>query len=117
MQLSEIFSLILHDRIIMRKRRVWFLVNPISGTEDKKRIVELIPQYMDMDKFEVKVCYTEYRGHAAVLAREAVSESVDVVVAVGGDGTVNEVARSLIHTKPALGIIHSGRSNGLARHL
>lgn len=101
----------------MRKRKVWFLVNPISGTEDKKRIVELIPQYMDADRFDIKVCYTEYKGHAAQLAREAVSESVDVVVAVGGDGTVNEVARSLIHTKTALGIIPCGSGNGLARHL
>lgn len=100
-----------------QKKKVWFLVNPISGTDDKKRIVNLIPEYMDADKFDTTVCYTEYKGHAAILARDAVSQSVDVVVAVGGDGTVNEVARSLIHTKTALGIIPCGSGNGLARHL
>lgn len=101
----------------MRKENVWFVVNPHSGTADKKRIVEMIPQYLDTQKFEVKICYTEYRGHAAILAQEAVHQSVDMVVAVGGDGTVNEVARSLIHTKTALGIVPCGSGNGLARHL
>ena len=101
----------------MKKKTVWFLVNPISGTENKKRIVEMIPRFMDTEKFDTKVCYTEYSGHAAELAREAVFNSVDVVVAVGGDGTVKEVARSLIHTKTALGIIPCGSGNGLARHL
>lgn len=108
----------MHERYFkMKKKTVWFLVNPISGTENKKRIVEMIPRFMDTEKFDTKVCYTEYSGHAAELAREAVFNSVDVVVAVGGDGTVNEVARSLIHTKTALGIIPCGSGNGLARHL
>ncbi|MEE1145385.1 MAG: diacylglycerol kinase family protein, partial [Bacteroidaceae bacterium] len=63
----------------MKKKKVWFLVNPISGTENKKRIVEMIPRFMDTEKFDTKVCYTEYSGHAAELAREAVFNSVDVV--------------------------------------
>ncbi|MBO7067355.1 MAG: YegS/Rv2252/BmrU family lipid kinase [Bacteroidaceae bacterium] len=102
----------------MHKRiSVWFIVNPISGTTDKSRIVNLIPSYMDAERFDVKVLYTEYRGHAARIAYQAVGEGVDVVVAVGGDGTVNEIARCLIHTQTALGIIPCGSGNGLARHL
>jgi len=103
---------------IMQKRvTVWFIVNPISGTTDKSRIVNLIPDYLDAKRFNVNVLYTEYRGHAAQYARQAVKEGIDVCVAVGGDGTVNEVARCLIHTQTALGIIPCGSGNGLARHL
>ena len=96
---------------------VWFIVNPISGNTDKSRIVNLIPEYMDAERFDVKILYTEFRGHAAQMAQQAVDEHIDVVVAVGGDGTVNEVARCLIHTSTALGIIPCGSGNGLARHL
>ena len=96
---------------------VWFIVNPISGTTDKSKIVNLIPDYMEASRFDVEIRYTEFRGHAAQIARQAVEEGVDVVVAVGGDGTVNEVARCLVHTNTALGIIPCGSGNGLARHL
>lgn len=99
------------------KTRVWFIVNPISGTSDKHHILELIPEYMDEDRFAYEIRLTSHRGHAAEYALEAVANAVDVVVAVGGDGTVNEVARSLIHTQTALGIIPCGSGNGLARHL
>ena len=96
---------------------VWFVVNPISGTTDKSKIVDLIPVYMEASRFDVKIWYTEFRGHAGQIARKAVEEGIKVVVAVGGDGTVNEVARCLIHTNTALGIIPCGSGNGLARHL
>ncbi len=102
----------------MEKRtKIVFIVNPISGTSDKKRIIDLIPEYLDSRRFDWTICQTEYRGHAAVLTNQACQDGADVVVAVGGDGTVNEVARSLIHSKTALGIIPCGSGNGLARHL
>ena len=100
-----------------KKKKTVFIVNPISGTSDKKRIIRLIPKYMDAGNAEWCVRMTEYGGHAAELAHEAATQGADVVVAVGGDGTVNEVARSLIHTGTALGIIPCGSGNGLARHL
>lgn len=93
------------------------MVNPHSGTSGKRHIVDLIPRYLGKDKFEVDVVYTEYCGHAASVASESAQQGWDVVVAVGGDGTVNEVARSLVHTKTALGIVPCGSGNGLARHL
>ncbi len=99
------------------KTSVWFIVNPISGTTDKSRIVSMIPSYMDAERFDVKIWYTDFRGHAAQIARQAVDEKIHVVVAVGGDGTVNEVARCLIHHNSALGIVPCGSGNGLARHL
>ena len=79
--------------------------------------MKLIPQYLDAEKFDYDVVYTQRSGHAAQLACQATAEDIDVVVAVGGDGTVNEVARSLVHTKTALAIIPCGSGNGLARHL
>ena len=101
------------QKFMQKHISVWFIVNPISGTTDKSRIVNMIPSYMDAERFDVKILYTEFRGHAAQIARQAVAECVDVVVAVGGDGTVNEVARCLIHTQTALGIIPCGSGNGL----
>ncbi len=101
----------------MEKKRVRFIINPISGTRSKAAIVRLIPEYLDTERFEYDIVYTKHSGHAALLANQAVDEGIDVVVAVGGDGTVNEVARSLVHTPAALGIIPCGSGNGLARHL
>ena len=100
-----------------KRTKIVFIVNPISGTSDKSHIIKLIPEYLDSRRFDWTIFRTEYRGHAAILAAEACKEGADVVVAVGGDGTVNEVARSLIQTETALGIIPCGSGNGLARHL
>ena len=99
------------------KQRVRFIVNPISGTRSKEAIIRLIPQYLSDERFRYDIVYTERSGHAAQLAKDAAEEGVDIVVAVGGDGTVNEVARSLVHTCSALAVIPCGSGNGLARHL
>ena len=100
-----------------KKKRVTFLVNPISGTHSKQEVPELIEATLDRELFDHRVLFTEYAGHAAELARQQADEQTDIVVAVGGDGTVNEVARSLVHTQTALAIVPCGSGNGLARHL
>ena len=87
---------------------ILFIVNPISGQGNKTSVVSRL------SKKDCKVVYTEYAGHAEILAREA---EEDIVVAVGGDGTVNEVARGLIGTGKTLGIIPRGSGDGLALHL
>ena len=99
------------------KRRITFIMNPISGTTNKAGIPDLIEQTLDHNLFDYDIRMTEYAGHASVIASEAKDEGVDIVVAVGGDGTINEVARSLVHSHTALGIIPCGSGNGLARHL
>ena len=100
------------------KKRILFVVNPVSGTSGKKEYVQkLIRERIDGDVYEYDIVETEYGGHATELARKAAEDGVDVVCAVGGDGTVNEVARGLLHTKTALAILPSGSGNGLARHL
>lgn len=98
-------------------KRILFIVNPISGNGKKGDIEQLIEENLDHERFEYNVAYTEYGGHAAELTKKAVEESYDIVAAVGGDGTVNEVARSLVHSNTALAILPSGSGNGLARHL
>ena len=99
------------------KLRLRFIVNPHSGVNNKRQVLSSIPKYIDKDKFSYEICLTEYAGHAEELARRAVECNVDAVVAVGGDGTVNEVARALVYSSTALGIIPCGSGNGLARHL
>ncbi|MCR5513147.1 MAG: diacylglycerol kinase family lipid kinase [Prevotella sp.] len=99
------------------KRRIVFIINPISGTSNKDEMPKLISKHLDQDCFMYEVRFTEYAGHAAEIARQSAAEGIDIVVAVGGDGTINEVARSLVHTQTALGIIPCGSGNGLARHL
>ncbi len=98
-------------------RNILFIINPKSGTDRKIYIRQSIGRHIDTQKYNYKIRYTEYAGHAEVIAREAAAEGIDIVVAVGGDGTVNEVARALIHTNTALGIVPCGSGNGLARHL
>ena len=99
------------------KQRIVFIVNPISGTSNKDEIPQLISKHLDQERFSYEVRFTEYSGHAAEMARQSAAEGIDIVVAVGGDGTINEVARSLVHSQTALGIIPCGSGNGLARHL
>lgn len=99
------------------KKSILFILNPVSGNHGKENIPEVIARTLDADRFDCQVRFTEYAGHAAEIARQCVEEGIDIVVAVGGDGTVNEVARSVIHSNTALGIIPCGSGNGLARHL
>ena len=100
-----------------QKASITFVVNPISGTHSKDEIPALIASGLDKERFEYDIVFTEYAGHAAEIARTCAEQGADICVAVGGDGTVNEVARSLVHTQTALGIVPCGSGNGLARHL
>lgn len=99
------------------KQRILYIVNPISGTQHKQGIVKQAIEMTDHDRYDVMAATTEYAGHATALARQAAARGIDIVVAVGGDGTVNEVGRALVHSDTALGIIPCGSGNGLARHL
>ncbi len=99
------------------RRKIRFIINPISGTQNKKGIPALIEKYADRDRYEVEVTPTDHKGHAEKLAHEAARQGYFAVVAVGGDGTINEVGRGLIHSDTAMGIIPCGSGNGLARHL
>lgn len=103
--------------ITVMQKNIAFIINPISGTANKRKIVKLIDQYVDREQWAPCVVYTEYKGHATELAQQYAAMGFEAVVAVGGDGTVNEVASGLRHTQTALGIIPIGSGNGFARHL
>ncbi|MDR2473758.1 MAG: diacylglycerol kinase family lipid kinase [Tannerella sp.] len=93
--------------------KICAVINPVSGVGSKDKIREMLVSR----GVEVEILTTEYAGHASVLTRKAVDEGVQCVIAVGGDGTVNEVACSLLNTDVTLGIIPKGSGNGLAREL
>ncbi len=105
------------DYLDTMKKNIVFILNPISGTVSKAGIPALIEERLDKDKFDYRIAATEYAGHATELASAAAKEGADIVVAVGGDGTVNEVGRALVNTDTAMGILPCGSGNGLARHL
>ena len=99
------------------KKKIIFIVNPVSGTQSKELILSLLDDRIDKEKYSWNVVYTERAGHAIEIASQAAADKTDIVVAIGGDGTINEIARSLVHTDTALGIIPCGSGNGLARQL
>lgn len=99
------------------KRKIVFVYNPISGSHKLLPVVPIIERFMNHDLYDYEIIHTRYKGHAKEIAREYAARRYDAVIAVGGDGTVNEVGCGLIGTDTALGIIPCGSGNGLARHL
>ena len=95
---------------------ILFIINPISGTVKKSGVQELIKNNLDLTKFKYTIVYTQYAGHAIEIAKKE-AKHYQIIVAVGGDGTVHEVGIGLINTNTILGIIPMGSGNGLARHL
>ncbi len=99
------------------KHRILFIVNPISGGFDKVFIPNLIDKNLDHQKFDAEIIYTTHQAHAKQLAEQAVAGDVEIVVAVGGDGTINEVAGVLESSNKIMAIVPCGSGNGLARTL
>ncbi len=99
------------------KKKILFIINPISGVQKKAKIPDLIETFLDKTQFDYTIKYSERAGHATSIAKNAVVENIDIVVAVGGDGSINEISQSLINTDVALAIIPMGSGNGLATHL
>ncbi len=104
----------------MAKPDLLAIINPHSGTQSlarKEQLREQVLRQATAAGYSPDVALTTGPGHATELAAAAVQQGVSRVIAVGGDGTINEVARSLRHTATALGIVPIGSGNGLARHL
>ena len=101
----------------MPGKKTLIIINPISGTGNKDRLEDRLSSHLSKELYEYEMVYTTGPTHATTLASEASKSMYSVVIAVGGDGTVNETAAGLIHTDTALGIIPVGSGNGLGRHL
>lgn len=99
------------------KKKIGFIVNPIAGKKKGKNLAHEISEIMGTKGFGYSVKITEKPGHASELAKSFIQDDFDIVVSVGGDGTLGEVARELINAEAALGIIPAGSGNGLARHI
>lgn len=97
--------------------RVRLIINPIAGTSDKSHLEDEVRPLLEEKGWKVDVVYTRRPLDASKKAVEAVNEGFYAVIGAGGDGTINEIASALRHTKTILGIIPCGSGNGLARHL
>ncbi|WP_345948766.1 diacylglycerol kinase family protein [Mucilaginibacter sp. PAMB04274] len=98
------------------KTRALFVINPVAGGKSKDHVPPLIQQHLDKKAIDHTIVFTEEAGHAHWLAKEACA-TYDAIIAVGGDGTVNEVASAVVNSKAALGILPFGSGNGLSRFL
>lgn len=101
------------------KQKVLFIINPVSGVNHTKKntIDHIIEETLDLSKFEFSCVYTLSAGHTYELSKAAVADGIDIIAAVGGDGTVNRVVKGLHASNAVLAIIPAGSGNGLARHL
>lgn len=98
-------------------KNLLFIVNKFAGTGYQPQVEGRILTACEKFDIECSIEFTAGRGHATELAKEGVAKKFNRIIAVGGDGTVNEVARGLLHTATPMGIIPKGSGNGLARHL
>lgn len=103
--------------MLSTKSHILFVINPISGGKKKLDLPAIIDRYLDKVKYRAICVFTEYAGHATEITEHALKEHYAIIVAVGGDGTINEVAAKLVHSDKMLGIIPFGSGNGLARFL
>ncbi|MDA3953958.1 MAG: YegS/Rv2252/BmrU family lipid kinase [Bacteroidales bacterium] len=96
--------------------KIIFIINPVSGKKKKKNIPVLIKKTFDNED-EYKIVYTSFAGEATIIAKKYLNKGYKKFIAIGGDGTVNEVASAIVDTDAILGILPLGSGNGLARHL
>jgi len=99
------------------KKSILFIINPKSGFSNKDDIPQLVEDYLDHDKFSFECVMTQHKNHATELSEAAVKKGYEIIVACGGDGTVNEVAKALVNSNSTLGIIPKGSGNGFAMHI
>ncbi len=102
---------------IESKKDIIFIVNPISGVGKQKLVEKEVAAHLDTNKFTYQFIYTERAHHAYDIAKDAALAAIDIVVIVGGDGSVNETAKALVNTQTKMAIVPTGSGNGLARQL
>ncbi len=98
-------------------KKICFIVNPVSGVGKQMVVEKLVAEHLNLFRYNFKIVYTNAPKHATQIAKQAAALNYAVVVAVGGDGSVNEVAKGLAGTNTAMAFLPTGSGNGLARHL
>ncbi|MBQ1177163.1 MAG: diacylglycerol kinase family lipid kinase [Paludibacteraceae bacterium] len=96
--------------------RISIVVNPVSGTNSARKRAKRVVKALE-EHFCIKALYTEYAGHGIELTQQLIAKGTDILIAVGGDGTVNEISSALTGSRTALFIVPTGSGNGLARDL
>lgn len=99
------------------KTKMLFIVNPIAGSGRKNDVTPLIDEVIDKNIFDYQIKVWEKWSDVSDMVQQGISEGISIFAAIGGDGTVNAVAKSLIGTDKKLAIIPSGSGNGIARHM
>jgi YegS/Rv2252/BmrU family lipid kinase len=99
------------------RKKITFIVNPISGGINKKSMPDIIKRYLNNQIYDAEILFTQKADDTHQLTLKAIKEASAIVVAVGGDGTINQVAKCLVNTPIELGIIPQGSGNGFARYL
>lgn len=97
-------------------KKVLFIINPNSGTKQKGSIENYAKNILSKENFLLDFVYTTHAGHASEISKKEVS-NYDIICAVGGDGTIHEIAQNLINSNTTLAIVPMGSGNGLARFL
>jgi len=97
-------------------KRAGIIINPVSGGKDKKPVLELIRKHFPRN-IDYDIIIWERADQKDEIIRKIQERKYDIVVAAGGDGTINQVAQAIKNTESILGIIPLGSGNGLARHL
>jgi len=100
-----------------KTKKIFLIINRYAGNKEGARALEIVVPYLKKKECLVEYSFTNHPKHATELAAKAVSDGFNLVVAVGGDGTVNEVAQGLYGKGIKMGIIPMGSGNGLAREL
>jgi len=98
-------------------KHIHFILNPIAGKGNNSLDLAILNKYFNKDNYNFVIKPTCYKKHAIVLTKESINEQADIIVACGGDGTINEVASCLVNSTIPLGIIPIGSGNGLASNL
>ncbi|HOI88789.1 MAG TPA: acylglycerol kinase family protein, partial [Lentimicrobium sp.] len=101
------------------KKKILFIVNPVSGVHQSRKamLTNLADEVLDKQRFEWQIVFSESADQVRELSREAAEAGTDIIAAVGGDGTVNQVVKGLYGSNSVLALIPAGSGNGLAHHL
>lgn len=97
--------------------KILFIINPNAGMDRVKALQKQIDLYLDKNIFQPEIVYTQYPQHGTEIAHNAAINNIRYIVAVGGDGSVNDVAKGIYGTDAVMGILPQGSGNGLARSL
>ncbi len=98
-------------------KNVHFIVNPIAGKGGAVMDMATLSKHFNATEYQITIKVSDYAGHATKLTKESLNDGAKIIVACGGDGTINEVASCLVHTNVLLGIVPMGSGNGLAESL